>query len=139
MEIGNIKHIGVISAVDSIGELTVKIARNQCDGCQLGKLCNVSSDDELKVKIPIADISKYSEGTRVLVEEDQNLEQTAIWMCLVIPCVLFLMLVMAGSLLFTSLIGCIAGLMSLAIYYGAFYLLRDKIRYNKIIYKVKKI
>lgn len=139
METGNIKHIGVVTAVDSSGELTVKIARNQCDGCQLGKLCNVSGDDELKVSIPVTEITDYTEGTRVLVEEGQDLEKTAIWLCLVIPCVLFMAIVLAGSILFSAAAGCIAGIVLLVIYYGAFYLLRDKNRYNKIIYKVKKI
>lgn len=137
MNSDNKKHEGVIIGIEDGGYIVVKIGREQCDGCQLGKLCNVSSDDN--IHIPVDDINDWSEGTRVIIEESTNLEKKAIWICLVIPCLIFMSVVLGISVIFSSLWGCIAGLLSLVVYYGIFYLCRGENRSNRIIYKVKKI
>ena len=105
----------------------------------MGKLCNVSSGNELILSVATDEAKDLSVGDKVNVEELQNLEHTAIWLCLVLPCVVFLAAVIAVSCIFTSLAGCIAGFIVLAIYYGVFYMLKGINKKNRIIFKVKKI
>ena len=132
-------HSGTVTGVEKNGSLTVKLSQSQCDGCQLGKLCNVSSGNELILSVATDEAKDLSVGDKVNVEELQNLEHTAIWLCLVLPCVVFLTAVSAVSCIFTSLAGCIAGFIVLAIYYGVFYMLKGINKKNRIIFKVKKI
>ena len=94
-------HSGTVTGVEKNGSLTVKLSQSQCDGCQLGKLCNVSSGNELILSVATDEAKDLSVGDKVNVEELQNLEHTAIWLCLVLPCAVFLTAVIAVSCIFT--------------------------------------
>lgn len=62
----------------------------------------------------------------VSTEKEHDKEIKAILLCLVIPCVLLLGSVIIFSILLSTLVGCLAGICLLIIYYGLFYLLKEK-------------
>lgn len=138
MEIAEKRHIGIVTQIVDTSTIKVKIARNQCDGCQLGRLCNVSQEDELEVSVNPSQLSALAVGDHVQVEERQDAEVTAIWLCLVIPCMLFLVSVITVTVIFSPLEGCLAGVVAMIAYFGGFYLLKKK-KNNRIIFTVKKL
>ena len=129
------EHIGIVTQVGEDETIRVKIARNQCDGCKLGEICGVSTDDE--VVMSVSDF-RPKVGETVLVEEVRDLVVKAIWLCLVIPCVAFLFVVIGISSCFSTLIGCLSGLIMLAVYYTGYYLFKGKKESGKVNFKVKK-
>lgn len=139
MEAGKKKHIGIVTELKSEGEVTVKIEREKCEGCKLGEYCNVSSSDELKLTVNRSLMQDLSVGSRVEVEESGDMEVKAIWICLVLPCLLFIMMVLVGSIIVSALAGCMAGILSLVAYYGFYYLFGNKNTKNRINYKVNKL
>lgn len=136
MEAGQLNHIGVITEVFDKGNVRVKVSRNQCDGCKLGDLCGVSSEDEMEI---VVKDKSFAVGDKVLVSVVQNLEIRAIWFCLVIPCMLLLSVAIAVSTLVSALAACLSGIAVLVLYFGAYYLLKGKKEKTTIIYKVKKL
>lgn len=129
------EHIGIVTQVGEDETIRVKIARNQCDGCKLGEMCGVSTDDE--VVISVSDF-RPNVGETVAVEEVRDLEVKAIWLCLVIPCITFLVVVIGISTYFSTLMSCLSGLLLLAVYYTGYYFLKGKNEIGKVNFKVKK-
>lgn len=129
------EHIGIVTQVGENETIRVKIARNQCDGCKLGEICGVSTDDE--VVLSVSDY-KLSVGEKVAIEEVRDLEVRAIWLCLVIPCVAFLAVVIGVSSCVSALAGCLSGLLLLAVYYIGYYQLKGKREIEKVNFKIKK-
>lgn len=139
VEAGKKKHIGIVTELNSEGDVTIKIERDKCEGCRLGEYCNVSSSDELKVVVDSTLVKELSVGTKVEIEETDDMEVEAIWLCLVLPCILFIMVVVGISVIISTLAGCIAGLLSLVAYFGLYYLFGKKNTKNRINYKVNKL
>ncbi len=79
----------------------------ECTGCRLIKFC------------------KYDCAT---ADDANESEVKAIMLCLVVPCVLLIIAVLALSLLISTFWGCIFGLCTVIIYYGLFYLLKGRIK-----------
>ena len=139
VEAGIKKHIGVVESIGVGGIVRVKISRNQCEGCKLGDMCNVTGEDELEMECEGADLAELTKGDRVIVEEKQSLEWTAIGWCLFFPFVLFFASVVLVSSLTTAMWGVMVGLLMLVAYYGVIYLLGNRLRFNRIKFIVKKI
>lgn len=132
------RHIGIVTGAGSDGTIVVKIDREQCEGCRLGKFCNVTQENTLSVPVEVG--TEITVGSTVSVEENPVAEKKAIWLCLVLPCILFVVSVMAFSSWISSLWGCIIGVFALTVYFGLFYMFGDGVNKNNgIIYKVKKI
>lgn len=77
----------------------------ECAGCKLVDICKQDC---------------------TVTDENRDKELNAVLLCLVIPCVLLLVAVIMFSILLSTLAGCIAGLCSLVVYYGLFYLLKGR-------------
>lgn len=78
---------------------------DECAGCKLAGFCHADCD---------------------AAEKHRDKEVKAIWLCLVVPCVLFLAVVVAVSTWVSTLAGCMSGIVALAAYFGLFYLLKDR-------------
>lgn len=78
-------------------------------------------------------------GDRVIIEEQQSMEWIAIFYCLFLPCMLFLLTVVGLTVSVSVLCGCISGVVALAVYYGLFYAVRNKLKFNKINFEIKKL
>ena len=139
MNTGTKKHIGIVTRIEDSGSAIVKIYRNQCDGCKLGDICSISGDDELDITFGNVINDNLNVGDRVMIEELQRLEWIAIFLCVFLPCVLFLLAVIGLSEAVSVLCGCISGMIVLAVYYGLFYAVRNRIKFNKINFVIKKI
>ena len=139
VDAGMKKHIGVVESIETGGLVRVKISRNQCEGCKLGDMCNVTGEDQLEMECEVADLAELTKGDRVIVEEKQSLEWTAIGWCLFFPFVLFFATVVVVSSIATAMWGVVAGLLVLTAYYGVIYLLGNRLRFNRIKFIVKKI
>lgn len=139
MQSGIKRHIGILERIDENNEISVKISRNQCDGCKLGDMCSVSAEDLLKFECDSSDLQDLCLGDKVIVEESQNLEWTAIGLCLFLPFLLFFVVVIWVSSISSVLYGVLGGIAILVAYYGMFYLLRRRLNFNRIKFVVKKI
>lgn len=129
-------HIGVVTQIVKDDTIRVKITGNQCDGCKMGELCGISSENEISVFVSG---HKPAIGERVIVTEQRNLEVKAILWCLVIPCVVFLTVVMCVSAFFTTPAGCLFGLISLAVYFIGYYVIQGRKESKKVNFKIKEI
>jgi hypothetical protein len=136
---GTKKHIAVVTQIEGNGSVRVKISRNQCDGCKLGDICSVSSDDELELVCGNVAEENIHIGDRVIIEEQQSMEWIAIFYCLFLPCMLFLSIVIGLTVSVSVLCGCVSGVVALAMYYGLFYMARNKLKFNKINFEIKKL
>ena len=136
MKSSGITHLGIVAGVGQNGSITVKLARNQCDGCKLGELCGISAEDTVEIKEPE---ELFYVGEQVEVEEMENLEVKAIFICLVIPCLLLLTVVIFFTHFIQAVYGCMIGILALAAYYGIYYLLLGDKKDKKVLFKVKKI
>ncbi len=131
------KHIGVVIEIVNKELLKVKIARNQCEGCKMGDLCGVSSDDEVYA---ISAGYNPSVGERVKVVETQNkTEVEAIWWCLFMPCLLLMIVTILTAILVSPFIGCLSGLLSITLYFIIYYILRGKKESKKVSFKIEEI
>ena len=139
MNTGTKKHIGIVTRIKDNGPVSVKISRNQCDGCKLGDICSVSADDELELMCSNVTDDNLCVGDRVIIEEQQSMEWLAIFYCLFLPCTLFLIAVIGLSVAVSVLCGCVSGVAVLAVYYGTFYAVKDKLKFNKINFVIKKL
>lgn len=129
-------HIGVVTQIGNNDTIRVKIASNQCDGCKMGELCGISSENEISVFVSG---HKPAIGERVIVTELRNLEVKAILWCLAIPCIIFLTVVMCVSAFFTTPAGCLSGLVALAVYFIVYYVIQGRKEPKKVNFKIKEI
>lgn len=129
-------HIGVVTQIGNNDTIRVKIAGNQCDGCKMGELCGISSENEISVFVFGY---KPAIGERVIVTELRNLEVKAILWCLAIPCIIFLTVVMCVSAFFTTPAGCLSGLAALAVYFIVYYVIQGRKEPKKVNFKIKEI
>lgn len=88
---------------------------DRCGGCKLSGFCGTT-------------------GSCATDEDVRSREITAIWLCLAVPCALFLVAVIAVSAVVSAFGGCVAGGLSLVAYFGAFRLLH----LEKRLFKDKK-
>lgn len=82
-----------------------KSDNRECAGCKLVNICK-------------------QDCAETGVNRDKEIK--AVLLCLVIPCVLLLVTVIAFSSLLSPLAGCLIGICSLAFYYGLYYLIKGK-------------
>lgn len=134
---GTKKHIGIVTQLEENGSVRVKISRNQCEGCKLGDICGVTGD-ELELMCGNMTNDDVVIGDKVIVEEEQSLEWSAILFCLFLPCVLFLSVVIGLSAVVSILWGCVLGIAVLAVYYGLFYAVGNKLNFNKVNFVIKR-
>lgn len=137
MNTGTKKHIGIVTQLEENGAVRVKISRNQCGGCKLDDICGVTGEE---LELMCGNMSNdVAIGDKVIVEEEQSLEWRAILFCLFLPCVLFLSVVIGLSSVLSVLWGSVLGIAVLGVYYGLFYAMSNKLKFNKVNFVIKKI
>ena len=82
----------------------MKSSKEECVGCKFAEICK-------------SDCNSY--------EKNSGREIRAIILCLILPCILFLSIVIVIAICKSALMGCVLGLISLAVYFGLFYLFKN--------------
>lgn len=133
----DIVHTGIITGLPDVTTVEVTIKMDSCNGCSLGKWCNTSESEDDKIRVKVSDSNDYRLGEHVKVTALSGTDIKAIMICLVYPAILFIISVFVGAILFSAIIGCVAGLVALGLYFFVFYKLRN-ILSKKIKFHIEK-
>ena len=124
-----IRHSGIVEAID--GEcVRVRIEQSSaCGSCKVASACNASERATKTIDVYGAAAGKsYAVGDEVVVSVSERSGFEALAVAFVAPFVLLLAVVVVLSLLTgNETVAALGGIATLIPYYGAVYLLRDKI------------
>ena len=134
----------VVSHTGRIVEITPQyttveiVSASACGSCHAAALCGLSEVQKKAVQVPTT-LGDWSVGQEVEVCLRKTMGYKAVWIAYVIP----LIVLIAGIVALTALgVGeVVAGLVSIglvALYYGAVYLLRERLR-NDYSFYIKQI
>ena len=121
-----IRHEGIVESIGADG-LTVRILQaSACSNCEARKLCRSSESKEKLVEVK-GHYPTLQVGDSVILCGSVRQGLRASVLAYVIPLILMLVVLFAGTRLWGEKLGALAALLALALYYGVLFLLRDKL------------
>ena len=122
----SIKHEGIVESIGTDG-LTVRILQaSACSSCDARKLCRSSESKEKLVEVK-GHYPTLQVGDQVTLCGSVRQGLRASVLAYVIPLILMLVALFAGTRLWGEKLGALAALLALALYYGVLFLLKDKL------------
>ena len=122
----SIKHEGIVESIGTDG-LTVRILQaSACSSCDARKLCRSSENKEKLVEVK-GHYPTLQVGDQVTLCGSVRQGLRASVLAYVVPLILMLVALFAGTRLWGEKLGALAALLALAIYYGVLFLLKDKL------------
>lgn len=122
-----IHHTGIVTAVHS-QRVEVKILQMAaCAGCHIRSMCQTSESKE-KIVVVMGRYPNLSVGQEVNIEGSLRSSRWAVVLAYVIPLVLLMAVLFAGTKLWNEATGALLGFIALAVYYVVLYLMRQRIR-----------
>ena len=121
-----IRHEGVVESIGADG-LTVRILQaSACSSCEARKLCRSSESKEKLVEVK-GHYPTLQVGDQVTLCGSVRQGLRASVLAYVSPLILMLVALFAGTRLWGEKLGALAALLTLALYYGVLFLLKDKL------------
>ena len=121
-----IRHEGIVESMGAEG-CTVRILQaSACSSCSARQLCRSSESKEKLVEVS-GHYPTLHVGDRVMLVGSVRQGLRASVLAYVIPLILMLVALFAGTRLWGEKLGALAALVSLALYYGVLFLLKDKL------------
>ena len=126
-----ITHEGVVSRVEGQKVTVQFVQRSACAGCHAKMLC---SGGDAKQRSVVADSYglNYSVGEEVTVEVTSPLAWTAMFYAFGVPTVLALLILFPAIGWLGEMGACLLVLGILAVYYGIFYLFRNRLEHKVV-------
>lgn len=124
-----IRHIGVVDAVN--GQIvTVRILqKSACSGCQASGICRASESKEKLVEVNCPDSTRFHIGQEVTVSGTERLAVKAVILAFGMPLLIMLVaLIAVVALTGSEKTAAAAAFLVLVPYYLALFLLRDRIK-----------
>lgn len=121
-----VSHDGVVTKIEG-KKVTVRFVQSSaCSGCHARHMCTSGDSKEREV---VAESYGYSfaVGDAVQVTVSHQLARTAMWYAFGLPAVLVLVALFPLIAWLGEMFACLAELALIAVYYTAFYQLRDKL------------
>ena len=121
-----IRHEGVVESIGA-NSMTVRILQaSACSSCSARQLCRSSESKEKLIDVR-GHRPTLAVGDKIVLEGTVHQSRRASLLAYVVPLVVMLVCLFVGTKLAGEGIGALAALLSLALYYGVLFLLRDKI------------
>lgn len=125
----DIKHEGIVDAVDGQTVIVRITQSSACGGCQARNICRAAESKDKLVEVQTADAGSFVAGQAVTVAGAESLGIKAVAFAFGLPLVLLMSaLVAAISFSGSETVGAIAALGILVPYYIVLFLLRDRIK-----------
>jgi len=138
-KIDNIEHEGVIIDIDREYISVEILSHAACSSCNAKSMCSLSEAKAKIIQVENKGFTLFQKGERVNVLLKRSLGFKALWISYLIPLLILLLLLLALSALGIDELSIGAGILaSLALYYLAVYILRDKIK-NEFIFTIEKL
>ncbi|MCF0173927.1 MAG: SoxR reducing system RseC family protein [Bacteroidales bacterium] len=134
----------VAKVVEITPELTtvVFIQHSACSECKAQSLCSVAEDKEKIISIPSDPYNIYEVGEEVEVVMSQTMGTKAVWLCYLMPLLVFMVALFTFSKLpFWHPSELVVGLLSLAcigVYYFILFLLRERLS-KEFVFSLNKL
>ena len=128
----DIRHNGTIATVSATGVVVRITAQSACSACAARAACGMAEAVDKKIEVMVENPSEYTVGEEVVVAVRRHLGLTAVAIAyggalLVLLAALFATVELLG---WSEGAGIAATVAALALYYGALWLLRDKIAHT---------
>ena len=127
-----IQHIGTVAEVDT-NRVVVRItSRSACGSCAARAACGLAEAQEKLIEVRTADAARYAVGDEVMVGVKPYIGAKAVGLAYVgALVVLILALVLSVGVFGVSEgVGVLITLAAVALYYGALWLVKDKIEHT---------
>ena len=125
-KVETIRHEGIVESIVADG-LTVRILQaSACSSCEARKLCRSSESKEKLVEVK-GHYPTLQVGDSVILCGSVRQGLRASVLAYVVPLVLMLVSLFAGTRLWGEKAGALVALLTLALYYGVLFLLKDKL------------
>ncbi|MBP5393574.1 MAG: SoxR reducing system RseC family protein [Bacteroidaceae bacterium] len=121
-----IKHKGIVESIGTKSCWVRILQASACSSCEARKLCRSSESKEKLVEVK-GHYPTLQVGNQVTLVGSVRQGLRASVLAYVIPLILMLVALFAGTRLGGDGIGALAALLFLALYYGVLFLLRDKL------------
>lgn len=137
-----VSHLARVVEVNPEQTTVVFIRHSACSDCRAQSLCSVAGDEEKVIGLPSDPYNIYKVGEEVEVVMSQTMGTKAVWLCYLVPLLVFMVALFTFSKLpFWHLSELATGLISLAcvgVYYLVLYLLRDRLA-KEYVFTLNKI
>lgn len=121
-----IRHEGIVESIGADG-LTVRILQaSACSSCEARKLCRSSESKEKLVEVK-GNYPTLHVGDSVTLCGSVHQGLRASVLAYLVPLVFMLVVLFAATYLWGEKLGALVALVSLALYYGVLFLLKDKL------------
>ena len=121
-----IRHEGVVEQIGAESCQVRILQASACSSCEARKLCRSSESKEKLVKVK-GNYPTLQVGDQVTLCGSVRQGLRASVLAYVIPLILMLVALFAGTRLWGEKLGALAALVALALYYGVLFLLKDKL------------
>lgn len=121
-----IRHEGVVESIGTDSLMVRILQASACSSCEARKLCRSSESKEKLVEVK-GHYPTLQVGDQVTLCGSVRQGLRASVLAYVIPLILMLVALFAGTRLWGEKLGALAALLALALYYGVLFLLKDKL------------
>lgn len=134
----SIHHKGVVERIEG-GVVYVRIVQQSaCAGCHAQAMCSAADKKDKIIEVPDHSAT-FREQEEVWIEGQSSMGLKAVFLAFVVPLILLLAAIIAGSALrWEETASGLTSLMLLCFYYGILYLRRDKLK-KRFIFTLKKL
>lgn len=113
--------------------------QSACATCHAKGMCSLTDESVKILSLPADPWNKYEVGEEVMVEMRQSLGLKAVWLCYLVPLLVFMVVMFTLSKLgLGDLAVGLSSVASVVLYYLILYIIRDKIS-NEYVFVLKKI
>ena len=119
-------HEGVVESIGTDSLMVRILQASACSSCEARKLCRSSESKEKLVEVK-GHYPTLQVGDQVTLCGSVRQGLRASVLAYVIPLILMLVALFAGTRLWGEKLGALAALLALALYYGVLFLLKDKL------------
>ena len=121
-----IRHEGIVESIGADGLMVRILQASACSSCEARKLCRSSESKEKLVEVK-GHYPTLQVGDQVTLCGSVRQGLRASVLAYVSPLILMLVALFAGTRLWGEKLGALAALLTLALYYGVLFLLKDKL------------
>ena len=121
-----IRHEGIVESIGTDGLMVRILQASACSSCEARKLCRSSESKEKLVEVK-GHYPTLQVGDQVTLCGSVRQGLRASVLAYVVPLILMLVALFAGTRLWGEKLGALAALLALALYYGVLFLLKDKL------------
>lgn len=134
-----IAHKGKIIDINKDFTTVEILQQSACSACHAKSLCSLTDEATKIIQLPSDPWVKYEVGEEVNVEMRQSLGLKAVWLCYLVPLLVFMVVMFTLSKLgLGDLAVGLSSVASVILYYLILYIIRDKVS-SEFVFVIKKL